>query len=177
MMEYSIYWLTIIHFQLVMSVCNRFLKTANYYTDLSNCDFQTPASDTFETCIEECAASRICSGIVVDTSFSQGHCCFLPNNTSLLVWQGSLTIYRKKARELIQKVYSNPCGSPWIAPNGWNTTGPVTHVDFTNTQCLQTFNGANVVSFFSVIMRYPYHGKQIYGGHQPPNRVQRTTHA
>ncbi len=24
--------------------------------------------------------------------------------------------------------------------------GPVTHVDFTNTNCIQTFNGANVVS-------------------------------
>ncbi len=152
MMEYGIYWLTIIQIQSVTSACSIFLERGNYYTDLSNCDLLTPAYYTFETCMQECITSRNCSAIIFDKSPIHTDCCLLPNTTSLLVWQGSLTIYHKKAIKLIQKVYSNPCGSQWIAPDGWNITGPVTHVDFTNTDCLQTFNGANVVSFFSVIM-------------------------
>ena len=147
-MEYSIYWLTIIHIQAVTSTCSIFLEISNYSTDLSKCHQPTPAVSygTFETCMKQCVASRNCSAIIFNTSLPQTDCCLLPNTTSLLVWQGSLTIYHKKSIMLRQKFYFNPCGSPWNAPAGWDITRPATHVDFTNTDCLQTFNGANVVS-------------------------------
>ncbi len=150
MAESVIYWLTIIYFQLVIHIQTEsflFIRN-NYYTDLSNCNYPTVVDDTFETCLIGCVESNNCSALIFDASLFKGGCCLLPSAPSLLVWQGTLTIYHKESIKLIEKVYSNPCGSPWNAPSGWNITGPVTHVDFTNTDCIQTFNGANVVSIF-----------------------------
>ncbi len=167
MMKYINYWSPIIFFQPLVQAHSFNSVRNNYYADLSNCNYPTLLCNTFVTCLIGCVVSKNCSALIFDTSLSKGNCCLLPSATSLSVWQGTSTIYHKESIKLIQKVYSNPCGSPWNAPARWNMDGPVTHMDFTNTDCIQTFNGANVVSFFSVITSYEKHiSLECPGGHK-----------
>ncbi len=137
-----------VHVIVCADSCDIFYERKNSYLDLSICHHPGATYNTKEKCVQKCNISNNCSAIVYGTTPSSNDCWLLNDNGPLLVWPGSLTLYHKKATTFTNGGGGggHPCSSQWTAPSGWNITVPVTHVDFTNTTCVQTFSGASAVS-------------------------------
>ncbi len=147
--KYLILFFTTFHLEQLKSSysCDIFHERKNSYADLSACIDPGSTYNTREKCLQICNDMSNCSAVVFDSSYTFFNgCCLLQRDGPLLAGPGLITLYNKRTTEHGRSGVNNPCGSQWTAPSGWNITGPVTHVDFTNTTCIQTFNGATVVS-------------------------------
>ena len=148
--KYLIFIFTTFHLQLVAGSnnCDIFQERKNSYADVSVCNNSALLHDTRKDCFQICDSKHNCSAVIFDQLYASFNgCCLLYRNEPLLAGPGSLTIYNKRTPKHEIGSDNNPCNSNWTPPSGCNIPVPVTHVDFTNTSCIQTFNGASVVSY------------------------------